>query len=219
MRKLVTSARTDSPEGVVGRRARLRALVGAGILALAGLVGIAVPAAAGPLVDPDTLQPPPPPGAECRLDGQRIICQTGVVFTLVNEPILDFQPPCGTLYETSTDIRRGIRWYDSSDRRLVTRFVNQDMEGTWSLSPTGDGPTVTISAHANWRNVNIDADADESTWPTTVHGDGFTAQAPGFGVIAHIAGLDPPDGTHRGVFRVFEDDPEVAAKLCAALTG
>jgi CheY-like chemotaxis protein len=39
----------------------------------------------------------------------------------------------------------------------------------------------------------------------------------GVGVIAHIAGLDLPDGTHRGVFR-FVDDPQVEAALCAALT-
>jgi hypothetical protein len=219
MRKLARPRHTTSSGDAVRERAPLRALVIASVLALAGLIWMGTPAAAGPLIDPSTLQPPPPPDAECQADGAWIICHTGLVFTPVNEPILDFQLPCGTLYETSTDIRRGIRWYDSSDRRLVTRFVTQDMEGTWSLSPTGDGPTVTISAHANWRNVNIDADADESTWPTTVHGDGFTARAPGFGVIAHIAGLDSPDGTHRGVFRVLEDDPEVAAELCAALTG
>jgi len=40
---------------------------------------------------------------------------------------------------------------------------------------------------------------------------------PHLGVIVHIAGLDLPDGTHRGVGRVIED-PEVAAELCAALT-
>ena len=100
----------------------------------------------------------------------------------------------------------------------MTRFVTQDFEGTWSLSPTGAGPTVTVTAHSNWRNVNIDADADESTWPTTFHGNGFMIRAPGFGVIVHIAGLDLPDGTHHGVARSFED-PEVAAELCAALTG
>ena len=195
-----------------------RALTRVGVLALAaGLIGMAVPAAAGPLVDPSTLQPPPPPGSECRLDGAWIICHTSLVFTPVNEPILDLQLPCGTIYETATDVRRGIRWYDSSTGRLVTRFVTQDLEGTWSLSPTGAGPTVTITAHANWRNVNIDADADESTWPTTFHGNGFTIRAPGFGVIVHIAGLDLPDGTHRGVARVIED-PAVAAELCAALT-
>jgi hypothetical protein len=37
-------------------------------------------------------------------------------------------------------------------------------------------------------------------------------------VIARIAGLDSPDGTHRGVFRVLEHDAEVAAELCAAPT-
>jgi hypothetical protein len=194
-----------------------RAVSRVGVLALAGLLWMAGPAAAGPLVDPSTLQPPPPPGSECRLDGAWIICHTSLVFTPVNEPILDFQLPCGTVYETATDVRRGIRWYDSSTGRLVTRFVTQDLEGTWSLSPTGAGPTVTVTAHANWRNVNIDADADESTWPTTFHGNGFTIRAPGFGVIVHIAGLDLPDGTHRGVARVIED-PEVAAELCAALT-
>ena len=48
------------------------------------------------------------------------------------------------------------------------------------------------------------------------HGE-VTVQAPGFGVIAHIAGLDRPDDTHRGVFRPIED-PAAAAELCAALT-
>jgi hypothetical protein len=37
-------------------------------------------------------------------------------------------------------------------------------------------------------------------------------------VISHVAGLDLSDGIHRGVFRVVED-PQVAAELCAALTG
>jgi hypothetical protein len=217
MRRRVRLGHTTSSGSVVRGRAPLRALLGASVLAVAGLIWMAVPAAAGPLIDPSTLQPPPPPGAECQADGAWIICETELVLTPVNEPILDFELPCGTVYETSTDIRRGIRWYDSSDRRLVTRFVTQDLEGTWTLSPTGAGPTATVSVHANWRNVNIDADADESTWPTTVHGDGLTVQAPGFGVIAHVAGLDSPDGTHRGVFRLPED-PEVAAELCAALT-
>ena len=58
---------------------------------------------------------------------------------------------------------------------------------------------------------------DESSGPETFHGSGITARAPGVGVIAHIAGLDLPDGTHRGVLR-FVDDPQVAAAVCAALT-
>ena len=50
--------------------------------------------------------------------------------------------------------------------------------------------------------------------PATGHGDGLRVGAPCFGVIAHIAGLDLPDGTHRGAVRGV-DDP---APLCAALT-
>jgi hypothetical protein len=214
MRTLVKSARTASPEGVVGPRARLRALVGAGILALAGLVGMAAPAAAGPLVDPDTLQPPPPPGAECRLDGQWIICQTSFVEDFVNEPIVVL--PCGQLYETSTDVRSGIRFYNA-EGLLVKRFATQDVEGTWSLSPTGEGPVADIWVHANWWII-LAVPGDESTGELTQHGNEFTASSPGFGVIAHIAGLDLPEGDHRGVFRVVEEDPQVAAELCAALT-
>jgi hypothetical protein len=217
MRKLVTSGKTASPEGVVGPRARLRALVGAGILTLAGLVGMAAPAAAGPLVDPDTLQPPPPPGAECRLDGQRIICQTSLVIDQVNEPI-GIVLPCGEIYDTSHDVRRGIRFYNS-EGLLVKRFATQDSEGTWSLSPTGEGPTVDLRVNANWWIV-LAVPGDEFTGALTQHGNEVTISSPGSGVILHIAGLDLPEGDHRGVFRIIEDaQPQVAADLCEALTG
>ena len=217
MRKLVTLCQTATPGGVVRGRARLRALVGASILALAGLVGMAVPAAAGPLVDPDTLQPPPPPGAECRLDGQWIICQTSLQFTPVNEPILDIELPCGTMYWTGTDVRSGIRWYNADDGKLVKRFVTQDVDSTVSLSPTGAGPTATLVQHTNfWTYYAIPGDESSGSGPQ--HGSDLTISAPGYGVIVHIAGLSLPDETHRGTIR-FPEDPEVAAELCAALTG
>jgi hypothetical protein len=218
MRKLVTSGKTASPEGVVGPRARLRALVGAGILALAGLVGMAVPAAAGPLVDPDTLQPPPPPGAECRLDGQWIICQTSLSFTPVNEPILDIALPCGTMYWTGTDARSGIRWYNAADRKLVKRFVSFETDSVVSLSPTGAGPTATLDQHYNWW-IYYAVPGDESSGSLQERGTSLTISAPGYGVIVHIAGqFVPDDETFHGTVR-FPDDPEVAAELCAALTG
>ena len=185
------------------------------VAALGGvLIWMAAPAAAGPVVDPGTLQPEPPPGAVCRADGPWTICQTVFLVDVVNEPIIDFGLPCGTLYETVYDLREGIRWY--LDGKLVKRFVSQNAEGTWSLSPTGDGPTVTIAFHANWRNEYA-IPGDESSGPEALHGSGFSVRAPGVGVIAHVAGLELPDGTHRGVLR-FIDDPQVAAAVCAALT-
>jgi hypothetical protein len=130
-----------------------------------------------------------------------------------NVPVLDL--PCGTVYETSVDARAGIRWY--SDGKLAKRRVSQDAEGTWSLSATGAGPTVAVSAHASWRNVYA-IPGDDTSGPEFFHGDGLTVQAPGYGVIMHIAGLDLPDGTHRGILR-FIDDPQAIAELCAALGG
>ena len=165
------------------------------VVAIAFFLGMVVlgpqPASAGPLVDPDTLIPPPPPGSTCSATGNQVICQTSLDFTFVNEPVFDIA--CGTVYETSTDTRVGIRWYNS-DRKLVRRHVRQDDAGTWSLSPAGTGPLVTISVHANWSN-QYPIPGDDASASQVNHGDGFTAQAPGFGVILHIAGLDEPDGT------------------------
>ncbi len=62
------------------------------------------------------------------------------------EPVLEL--PCGTLYQTSRDDREGIRWYE--DALIVRRFVSRHMSGYWSLSPTGEGPRVTISGHSNF---------------------------------------------------------------------
>jgi hypothetical protein len=191
----------------------LRVVGKVGVPLLAASAWTAVPAAAGEPVDPSTLDPIPPPGAECSADGPWTICQTGLVIDLLNEPAFDL--PCGTVYETVHDVRSGIRWYDE-DGDLVKRFVTQDAEGTWNLSPTGAGPTVSLSVHANWRNVYA-VPGDESTGPNIVHGNGVTIQAPGYGVIAHIAGLELPDGTFHGVFK-FVDDPAVVEELCAALT-
>src|SRR5215204_479799 len=179
----------------------MQKLTGGMIAALVGavLIWMAAPAGAGPIVDPTALQPEPPPGAVCRADGPWTICQTTFLVDVVNETIFD--------------LREGIRWY--LDGKLVKRFVHQNAEGTWSLSPTGAGPAVTVSLHANWRNEYA-VPGDESSGPETFHGSGFTVRAPGVGVIAHIAGLDLPDEPHRGVFRIT-DDPQVAAALCAAL--
>ena len=76
---------------------------------IASLV-LAVPALAGPIVDPDTLQPVPP-NATCRDDGRQIICDTFIDEVAVNEPIPDFDLPCGTIYETSHYHGAGTRWY------------------------------------------------------------------------------------------------------------
>jgi hypothetical protein len=173
--------------------------------------------AASKAVDPGALTPAPllvGAEAECRTDGRWILCHTTLTFEPVNE--LVFELPCGAVYETSTDARRGTRWYDAADSVIVKRHTTQDLEGTWSLSPEGAGPTVAITVHANWYDSQYADPYDLDSGVRSTHGEA-TVKAPGSGVIAHLAGLDLPDNTHRGVFR-FIDDPAVASALCEALT-
>ena len=174
-------------------------------------------AAAGKAVDPAALTPAPQlvgAEAECRADGRWILCHTTLAVDLVNEPVFDLT--CGTVYETSRDVRHGIRWYNAADSVIVKRHVTQDLEGAWSLSPAGAGPTLSVDVHANWYDSQYADPTDLGSGVGATHGE-FTVKAPGVGVIAHIAGLDRGDDAHRGVFRPIED-PAVAATLCETLT-
>jgi hypothetical protein len=184
------------------------------VVTLAALALIAPAAVAGtPTVDPFTLQPAPPSGAVCRLDGRFVICHTELHQELESEPVFDLL--CGTVYETSRDDRKGIRWY--SNGLLVRRRVTAVLSGYWTLSATGGAPRVAISAHWNWWAIPAVPGGDMDTETITTHGNTFLAQAPGGSVLARSAGLDLPDGTHRGVLRVA-DDPVTVAAFCDALT-
>ena len=151
--------------------------------------------------------------AYCQADGQWIICYTTLAIDLVNEPVFDL--PCGTVYETSHDFRLGTRWYDAADSVIVKRHVRQDVSGTWTLSPTGAGPSAALEAHANWYDSQYADPTDLDTGVTEYHGE-IMLRAPGYGTILHIAGLDRPDGSHHGMVRGL-DDPAAVAKVCAAL--
>ena len=167
-------------------------------------------------VDPAALTPAPllvGATAECRADGQWIICHTTLAIDLVNEPVFDL--PCGTVYETSHDVRLGTRWYASADSVIVKRHVRQDVSGTWSLSPEGGAPTAALEAHSNWYDSHYADPTDLGSGGSVFHGE-IMLRAPGYGVSAHIAGMDRPDDPHRGLNRGI-DDPAVAAEVCAAL--
>ena len=177
------------------------------------MLGGAHVALAGPvLVDPSVLQPPPPPGAMCRADGPGVICHTTFNEFLDGEPVAELG--CGTVYQTSADIRVGIRWYDA-DLQLVRRHVFSDLEGTWSLSPTGDRPAVRIEGHSNWTDEYL-IPGDEDSAIGASRGE-FTVHIPGGGGLIHVGGIDIGE-EHRGVLR-FAEDPAAAVALCEALAG
>jgi len=171
-------------------------------------------ASAGRVVDPTTLQPVPP-NAVCRADGPQVVCDTFVDETLVNEPV--FELPCGTVYETSSYHGAGTRWY--VDGLLVRRHVASRLDGTWSLSPTGAGRTLDLSAHESSNSYwVVPGSGGDDTATTTYHGSSFKVTAPGDGVLIQLSGITYPDGAHRGVDR-GEPSPETATTLCAALAG
>jgi hypothetical protein len=182
------------------------------VIVLAVLAGSAF---AGAIVYPNTLQPVPP-NATCRDDGRQVICDTFVEEFAVNEPIVDFDLPCGTIYETIYYRGDGTRWY--VDRLAVKLHVEASLEGTWCLSPTGAGPTVKLSGSWSVWTVWTTPGDDSTLVEYRSSGNGFTVSAPGFGVILHDAGLTYADGTHHGVSAQIPFTPTVAATLCAALT-
>lgn len=172
-------------------------------------------AAAGPIVDPSTLQPEPP-NAVCREDGRQVICDTFLVEEPVNEATGDVLP-CGAIYQTSHYRGDGTRWY--VDGKVVRRHVAASLDGTWSLSPTGAGPTVKISGYWSTWTVWTTPGDDSTAVDTRSSGGDFKISAPRFGVIILSAGLTyPPTETHRGISFEFPFTPEIEAALCAALT-
>jgi len=175
-------------------------------------------------VDPDTLTPAPPPGAECKDTGNYIICQTFGDDSWANEP--DSLLSCGRAYSTGSNHSEGIRWY-SPEGLLLKRFVRFTNSGTWSLSPTGEGPTVMFVSHAGFVDyLATPGDFDSAT--TVERGMDFRIWRPGSGVMVHLAGLFvfTPDGsaTHHGAGEFAIDDdgilvipPKEDAALCEAL--
>lgn len=186
----------------------------AALLTGVGLGASSVSAEAAPFADVNTLVPAPPPGATCHAAAAHTLCRTIFDNSVTNEEA--FVLPCGQVYETADDVRRGLRWYE--DSHLVRRFVFQSASGSWSLSSDGAGPTVTWTAHANWQNVGVDAVADEETWPTTYHGMQFRITGRDGRPILQYAGIDRPDGSHSGAGEPFDPgSAAVQAVLCEAL--
>jgi len=76
-----------------------------------------------------------------------------------------------------------------------------------------------ISAHASWRNEDIDPFAPEEEWPQTFVGMAWKIMADDGGVAYQETGRWSPDGGHNGNQRFGPlDSPEAQASICSALT-
>ncbi len=184
----------------------IRVLITLMALSVASLSGAPL-ALAGSPVDGTTLTPPVLAGTPCFQDGPWVRCDTSGTTTLINQP--GFELPCGQVYETGTDERHATRWY--LDGLLVKRSVQASFRGTWSLSPTGDGPSVAVAGDWNWW-IRFDVAGDDSTGVLTSHGNGL--RVAGLGRDLRDTGIWLPDGTHHGL-ATFTD--EAFDRLCEVL--
>ena len=187
-----------------------RLLLITAIVAIASLGGAGV-TTAHTLVDPTTLTPPLKPFRVCYEDGPWVKCDTsGPTETYANQDVgSDF--PCGTIYESATIVSHATRWY--VNLLLVERDAQQHIDGTWSLSPTGSGPTVTFAVDQSWHETFL-VPGDLSSDSEVSHGSFLRIPALGSGV--HESGIGMRDGTQRGHLDSFTD--EAIARLCAMLT-
>jgi hypothetical protein len=183
-----------------------RSLLAIAIAALTSLGGATV-VSAHAQVDPTTLTPPLLPFRVCYEDGPWVKCDTSGTDTIENDPVFDL--PCGTIYETATAVARATRWYENL--LLVERDATLSVRGTWSLSPTGAGPTVDVAANQGWHETFL-VPGDQSSVSEVAHGNFLRIS--GMGADFRDVGIYLPDGTHHGLAS-FTD--EAAARLCALL--
>jgi hypothetical protein len=188
-------------------RRSMKSIVVTIVLAVASLGG-ASGASAHTLVDPTTLTPPLQPFRVCYQDGPWVKCDTSGVSSVTNEASFDLS--CGTVYETSTDTRHATRWY--RDGLLVERIVQSKVRGTWSLSPTANGPTVGFMADLSWDERFL-VPGDLSSDSEVSHGNFLRID--GMGSLGRETGIWLPDGTHHGL--LSDASPESEAQLCALL--
>lgn len=187
-----------------------RLLLAAAIAALTSLGGATI-TTAHTRVDPATLTPPLLPFRVCYEDGPWVKCDTsGPTETYANQDV-GFDFPCGTIYESATISSHATRWYQNL--LLVERDAQEHIDGTWSLSPTGSGPTVAFAADDSWHETFL-VPGDQSSVSEVSHGSFL--RIPALGADLHESGIGMADGTQHGHLNSFTD--EAIARLCARLT-
>jgi hypothetical protein len=190
---------------------RTRRFLLLGVIAVLTSLGGATGVLAHTRVDPTTLTPPLLPFRVCYEDGPWVRCDTsGPTQTYANQET-DFDFSCGTIYESATITTHATRWYQNL--LLVERDAQEHIAGTWSLSPTGSGPTVAFAVDDNWHETFL-VPGDLSSDSEVAHGSFL--RVPALGAGFHESGIGMRDGTQHGHLDSFTD--EAIARLCAMLT-
>jgi hypothetical protein len=175
---------------------------------LVACLGFAPGAAARTPVDPTTLTPPLKAFRVCWQLGPTVQCDTSG--DVSHENLEADEAPCGLIYATDREISNSTRYYQ--DGLIVRRAVQERIFGTWTLSPTGAGPTVAFAINDSWdEHFTIPGDIDSAI--RTIHGSEI--RVPALGADLHWSGTIVGDeGEMHGH---FSDDDAASAELCALL--
>jgi hypothetical protein len=161
------------------------------------------------LVDPTTLTPPLKPNRICYQLGPTVQCDTSGDVT--NENVEADELPCGLLYGSSHEVSNSTRFYQ--DGLLVRRAVQEQITGTWSLSPIGAGPTVAWAVDDSWDD-RFTVPGDVTSFVRIDRGSEL--RVPALGSVKHVSGMfwDDDSGRYRGI---FTNDDAAAIQLCSLL--
>jgi hypothetical protein len=199
-------------------------------LALAATLAGGVPATAKSprVVDPATLTPALNPDFapwDCFTAGREITCQGEFRPVYENEPTW-LQCDGQDVYISGGGREFMTRWHDAEGRATKT-VVHLDYPGdVFSLSPTGEGPSVTIRGHFN-RHYDYLVPGDRSSRVLTEVGAIYLVNEPGKGIVLQDTGavtfapgeefetITSPHGVHE----VYDDPAVVDAVICDSLTG
>ena len=179
-------------------------------------LALAPAAMAGTPVDPSSLNPVPPDFYSCQADGVNTICRGSFEDAIVGG---DNGPICGDqhFYEFTAISVDAVRFYDAN-KDLVRRIGHESLSGFFSLSPTGESPTIDVVGHWNIV-IEYTVPGDLASGLETTRGlinQTGSSSAHGFGAALHASGRVLPDGTFHGLNHDFFTDGANEA-FCAAL--
>jgi len=161
----------------------------------------------------------------CFRTGVKITCQGGYEQTYENEQF-GLQCDGQEVYLSGTARERMTRWQTAEGLATKT-VVHLDFPGdTFSLSPIGEGPSLTISGHFN-RHYTYLVPGDRGSRVLTEVGAIYLAKSPGGGgLVLHDTGsvrFEPGAefdviASMKGVHDVYSDPAIVDRVICDALT-
>lgn len=200
-----------------------------GLALVAALVPLAPAGAKSPrVVDPATVTPALNPDFApwaCFETGKGSTCQGEFRPAYENEPI-GLQCEGQDVYISGGGREFMTRWHDAEGRATKT-VVHLDYPGdVFSLSPTGEGPSVTIRGHWN-RHYDYLVPGDRSSRVMTEVGAIYLVNQPGQGMVLQDTGrvtFAPGEEfeaitSQAGVHQVYDDPWVVGTVICDALAG